>query len=81
MSENEGWTLHKGLINVSDTIVYILGWVILLLGFGIDVIGVQSHNANIVAIGIAVNWIGILIGIFSGVIGNRRIPPGYGEHG
>jgi hypothetical protein len=32
-----------------------------------------------VAVGVGINWIGIILGLFSGVIGNRRIPPGYGE--
>jgi hypothetical protein len=77
-SEEEG-KLHKGLINVSDTIIYILGWVVLLLGLGVDVLGVNMHSAPIVAVGVGINWIGIILGLFSGVIGNRRIPPGYGE--
>ncbi|AOL15494.1 hypothetical protein BFU36_00685 [Sulfolobus sp. A20] len=82
MNENQDsgeYIFHKGLINVSDTIIYIIGWIVLLIGFGIDVIGVNKHSASIVGLGIAINWIGILLGLFSGIIGNRKIPEGYIE--
>jgi hypothetical protein len=77
--KQDDWIMHKGLINVSDTVVYILGWVFLLIGVGIDVLGVNSRSGTIVAVGLAFNWIGIILAFFSGVIGNRKIPPGYEE--
>ncbi|QKR00212.1 hypothetical protein GWK48_07340 [Metallosphaera tengchongensis] len=78
--KDEGYVIHKGLINVSDTIIYVLGWVMLLFGLGVDAIGVNLHSAPVVAVGIAINWVGIILGLFSGVIGNRKIPEGYSAH-
>ncbi|BCS93598.1 hypothetical protein L3N51_02196 [Metallosphaera sp. J1] len=77
--QTEEWTIHKGLINVSDTVIYILGWVFLFVGLGVDVLGVNAHSGSIVAVGIGLNWIGIILAFGSGAIGNRKIPPGYGE--
>ncbi|MCH1770428.1 MULTISPECIES: hypothetical protein [Metallosphaera] len=77
--EQEGWRVHKGLINVSDTVIYVLGWVFLLVGLGVDALGVNAHSGSIVAAGIGLNWIGIILAFGSGAIGNRKIPPGYGE--
>jgi len=76
--KQDDWIMHKGLINVSDTVVYILGWVSCDRR-RIDVLGVNSRSGTIVAVGLAFNWIGIILAFFSGVIGNRKIPPGYEE--
>jgi hypothetical protein len=75
--EQNEYTMHKGLLNVSDTFVYILGWVFLLVGFGVDVLAVHMHSAATIAIGIALNWVGIILAFFSGVIGNRKVPLGF----
>lgn len=76
-TDKSNWILHKGLINVSDWVVYFLGWVFLLIGVGVDALGISHKSGTIVAVGIALNWVGILLAFFSGVIGNRKIPPGY----
>ncbi|MEM3852149.1 MAG: hypothetical protein QXP70_04030 [Methanomassiliicoccales archaeon] len=76
---NEEYVIHKGLVNVSDWVIYALGWVFLLIGVGVDALGISHKSGAIVAVGIALNWVGILLAFFSGVIGNRKVPSGYLE--
>jgi heme A synthase len=77
MTEEMEYTDHKGLIDVSDTVVFILGFVVMAIGFLISVVGVDGSSQVFVGAGIALIWLGVIIAFFSGVIGNRKIPAGY----
>ncbi|MEM3486512.1 MAG: hypothetical protein QXM58_03550 [Candidatus Micrarchaeaceae archaeon] len=70
--------IHKGLINISDTYVYVIGWVFLLVGVAVDYLAAQKLSSYIMLVGLLLNWIGIILAFFSGAIGNREIKPGYG---
>lgn len=77
MTEEMEYTDHKGLIDVSDTVVFILGFVIMAIGFLISVVGVDGSAQAVVGVGIALIWVGVATAFFSGLIGNRKIPTGY----
>lgn len=72
--------MHKGVFNVSHTVFYVAGVVLLVVGFLIGVAGsINIMNYPLVAIGFAISWLGIIIAFISGYLGNKFIPEGYGE--
>ena len=77
MTKEMEYTNHKGLIGVSDTAVFVFGFVVMAIGFLISVIGVDGSSQVIAGVGIALIWVGVIFAFFSGVIGNRKIPTGY----
>lgn len=76
---NEGYVLHKGYVNVSDTIIYVLGFVIMAVGTLIGIVAIRMTSQSVMAAGLGLLWVGILLVWFSGVIGNKIIPEGYGR--
>ena len=77
MNQEMEYTEHKGLINVKDTVVFIVGFVIIGLGFLISVAGVDGGLQVVVGAGIVLIWVGVFVAFFSGAIGNRKILAGY----
>lgn len=76
---NEGYVLHKGYVNVSDTVIYVLGFVIMAVGTLIGIVAIRMTSQSVMAAGLGLLWVGILLVWFSGVIGNKIIPEGYGR--
>ena len=76
---NEGYVLHKGYVNVSDTVIYVLGFVIMAVGTLIGIVAIRMTSQSVMAAGLGLLWLGILLVWFSGVIGNKIIPEGYGR--
>ncbi|MCL4452045.1 MAG: hypothetical protein M1327_05430 [Candidatus Thermoplasmatota archaeon] len=75
----EGSTIHKGKVDVSDTVIYVIGFVMIGIGLLIGILAVTKSSQLIMALGLAILWIGVLITWFSGVIGNKVIPEGFGS--
>ena len=76
---NEGYVLHKGYVNVSDTVIYVLGFVIMAVGTLIGIVAIRMTSQSVMAVGLGLLWVGILLVWFSGVIGNKIIPEGFGR--
>ncbi|MGC8514622.1 MAG: hypothetical protein ACP5OC_00615 [Thermoplasmata archaeon] len=74
----EGATIHKGKIDVSDTVIYLIGFILVGVGLLVGVLAITRSSQLIMALGLAILWIGILVTWFSGVIGNKVIPEGFG---
>jgi|GEM_PF-1552298 hypothetical protein len=74
----EGSTIHKGKIDVSDTVIYVIGFVLVGIGLLVGVLAITRSSQLIMALGLTILWIGILVTWFSGVIGNKVIPEGFG---
>lgn len=88
MPENIEGKMHKGVVNVSDRVIYAIGYIIMVLGFLMTILGMGPKgysttgtgiNYALVAAGMAVIWIGVIVGFISGYLGNRFVPEGYGE--
>lgn len=77
----EGSTIHKGKIDVSDTVIYVIGFAMVGIGLLIGVLAITRLSQLLMALGLTILWIGILIAWFSGVIGNKIIPEGFGPKG
>ena len=75
----EGYILHKGFVNIPDTTLYVLGFVFIAVGAIVGVLSIKSSSQSVTAVGLAILWIGILLCWFSGALGNRWIPEGYGR--
>ena len=75
----EGYILHKGYMNVPDTTIYVLGFVLIAVGTIIGVLAIRSSSQTIMAVGLAILWLGILLCWFSGWLGNRWVPEGFGR--
>ena len=76
---NEGYVLHKGYVNVSDTVIYVLGFVFMAVGTLIGIVAIRMTSQTVMAVGLGLLWVGILLVWFSGVIGNKIIPDGFGR--
>ncbi len=75
----EGYTIHKGMVDVSDTVIYVIGFLLIVIGTGIGILAITRTSQLIMAGGLAIVWIGILLAWWSGVIGNRVIPEGFAK--
>jgi hypothetical protein len=74
----EGYTIHKGKIDVSDTVIYVIGFLMVGVGLLVGILAITKSSQLIMALGLAILWIGVLVTWFSGVIGNKVIPEGFG---
>ena len=73
----EGYVTHKGYVNVSDTVIYVFGFVLMAVGTLIGIAAIKMTSQAVMAAGLGLLWIGILLVWFSGVIGNKVIPEGF----
>lgn len=71
-------TIHKGKIDVSDTVIYLLGFVLVGIGLLVGVLAITRSSQLIMTLGLTILWVGILVTWFSGIIGNKVIPEGFG---
>jgi hypothetical protein len=74
----DGSTIHKGKIDVSDTVIYLLGFVLVGIGLLVGVLAITRSSQLIMTLGLTILWVGILVTWFSGIIGNKVIPEGFG---